>query len=138
MGHDRRMAKQEDGWSRKVEVDMSTIMVKGKMAERVQKLQLEDEEQPLGAARFLNSCDRCIICGFGRAFDIQTRMIEPLVGHHVKYFPAVVAWVHYHCHRKIHDTDNPITVFIQYEENDARKYYEKKAVRHTYGDMHWQ
>ena len=138
MGHDRRMAKQEDGWSRKVEVDMSTIMVKGKMAERVQKLQLEDEERPLGAARFLNSCDRCIICGFGRAFDIQTRMIEPLVGHHMKYFPAVVTWVHYHCHRKIHDTDNPITVFIQYEENDDRKYYEKKAVRHTYGDIHWQ
>ena len=115
------MAKQEDGWSREVEVDMSTIMVKGKMAERVQKLQLEDEERPLGVGRFLNSCDRCIICGFGRAFDIQTRMIESLVGHHVKYFPAVVAWVHYHCHRKIHDTDNPITVFIQYEENDARK-----------------
>ena len=138
MGHDRRMAKKEDGWSRKVEVDMSTIMVKGKMAERVQKLQLEDEGQPLGAARFLNSCDRCVICGFGRAFDIQTRMIESLVGHHVKYFPAVVAWVHYHCHRKIHDTYNPITVFIQYEENDARKYYEKKAVRHTCGDIHWQ
>ena len=49
MGHDRRMAKKEDGWSRKVEVDMSTIMVKGKMAERVQKLQLEDEEQHLGS-----------------------------------------------------------------------------------------
>jgi hypothetical protein len=113
-------------------------MVKGKMAERVQKLQLEDEERPLGVGRFLNSCDRCIICGFGRAFDIQTRMIESLVGHHVKYFPAVVAWVHYHCHRKIHDTDNPIAVFIQYEENDARKYYEKKAARHTYGDIHWQ
>ena len=132
------MAKQEDGWSREVEVDMSTIMVKGKMAERVQKLQLEDEGQPLGAARFLNSCDRCVICGFGRAFDIQTRMIEPLVGHHVKYFPAVVAWVHYHCHREIHDTDNPITALIQYEENDARRYYEKNTVRRTYGDIHWQ
>ena len=66
------MAKQEDGWSRKVEVDMSTIMVKGKMAERVQKLQLEDEERHLGATRFLNSRDKCIVCGFRRAFDIQT------------------------------------------------------------------
>ncbi len=96
------------------------------MVEYVQKLQIEDEEQHLGAARFLNSRDRCIVCGFGRAFDTQTRMIEPLVGHHVKYFPPVVAWVHYRCHSKVHDTDNPLTQLIQYAEGDARKYYEAK------------
>ena len=115
---------------------MSTILVKGKMVEYVHKLQLEDEEQHLGATRFLNSRDRCIVCGFGRAFDTQTRMIEPLVGHHVKYFPAVVAWVHYHCHRKIHD--NPTTPLIQYEGSDSKKYYEKKAARYADGGTPWR
>ena len=115
---------------------MSTILVKGKMVEYVHKLQLEDEEQHLGATRFLNSRNRCIVCGFGRAFDIQTRMIEPLVGHHVTYFPAVVAWVHYHCHRKIHD--NTITSLIQYEGSDSKKYYEKKAARYADGGTPWR
>ena len=115
---------------------MSTILIKGKMAEYVQKLQLEDEERHLGATRFLNSRDRCIVCGFGRAFDTQTRMIEPLVGHHVQYFPAVIAWVHYHCHRKIHN--NPITSLIQYEDGDSRRYYEKKASRYADRGMPWQ
>ena len=115
---------------------MSTILVKGKMVEYAQKLQLEDKEQPLGATRFLNSRDKCIVCGFGRAFDTQTRMIEPLVGHHVQYFPAVIAWVHYHCHRKIHN--NPINSFIQYEDGDSRKYYEKKAARYADGGTPWQ
>ena len=115
---------------------MSTILIKGKMAEYVQKLQLEDEERHLGATRFLNSHDKCIVCGFGRAFDTQTRMIEPLVGHHVQYFPAVIAWVHYHCHRKIHN--NPITSLIQYEGGDSRRYYEKKAARYADGGTSWQ
>jgi len=115
---------------------MSTILVKGKMAEYVQKLQLEDEEKSLGTIRFLNSRDRCTVCGFGRAFDTQTRMIEPLVGHHVKYFPAVVAWVHYHCHRKIHGS--PTTPLIQYEDGDSRRYYEKKAARYADGGTSWQ
>ena len=115
---------------------MSTILVKGKMIEYVQKLQLEDEKQHLGATRFLNSRDKCIVCGFERAFNTQTRMIEPLVGHHITYFPAVIAWVHYHCHRKIHN--NPITSLIQYEDGDSRRYYEKKAARYANGDISWQ
>ena len=115
---------------------MSTILVKGKMVEYAQKLQLEDKEQPLGATRFLNSRDKCIVCGFERASDTQTRMIEPLVGHHIQYFPAVIAWVHYHCHRKIHN--NPITSLIQYEDGDSRRYYEKKAARYADGGTSWQ
>ena len=115
---------------------MSAMLVKGKMVEYAQKLQLEDKEQPLGATRFLNSRDKCIVCGFERAFDTQTRMIEPLVGHHVQYFPAVIAWVHYHCHRKIHN--NPITSLIQYEDGDSRRYYEKKAARYADGGTSWR
>ena len=115
---------------------MSTILVKGKMVEYAQKLQLEDEEQHLGATRFLNSRDKCIVCGFERAFDTQTRMIEPLLGHHVQYFPAVIAWVHYHCHRKIHN--HPISSLIQYEDVDSRRYYYKKAARVAHGGTPWQ
>ena len=112
------------------------LILKGKMVEYAKKLQLEDEEQHLGAGRFLNSRDRCIVCGFERAFDTQTRMIEPLVGHHVQYFPAVIAWVHYHCHRKIHN--NPITSLIQYEDGDSRRYYGKKVAQYADRGTSWR
>ena len=110
---------------------MSTILVKGGMArERIQKILQQDEQHLVRSFAdrntYLNSRDRCIVCGSERAFDIETRMIEPLVGHHVKYFPPVIAWVHYRCHKKIHDTDNPLVPFIQYSDGDSRKYYEAK------------
>jgi len=110
---------------------MSTILVKGDMArERIQKILQQDEQYLVRSSAdrntYLNSRDRCIVCGSERAFDIETRMIEPLVGHHVKYFPPVIAWVHYKCHSKVHDTDNPLVQLIQYSDGDARKYYEAK------------
>ena len=110
---------------------MSTILVKGDMArERIQKILQQDEQYLVRSSAdrntYLNSRDRCIVCGSERAFDIETRMIEPLVGHHVKYFPPVIAWVHYKCHSKVHDTDNPLVQLIQYSDGDARKYYETK------------
>ena len=110
---------------------MSTILVKGDMArERIQKI-LQQDEQHLarsfaGRNTYLNSRNRCVVCGSERAFDIETKMIVPLVGHHVKYFPPVIAWGHYRCHKKIHDTDNPLVHLIQYSDGDARKYYEAK------------
>ena len=110
---------------------MSTILVKGDMArERIQKILQQDEQHLVRSYAdrntYLNSRDRCIVCGSDRAFDIETKMIEPLVGHHVKYFPPTIAWVHYMCHKKIHDLDSPLVQFIQYSDGDARKYYEAK------------
>ena len=110
---------------------MSLIQIKGEeLKKQIQNLMLEDEKYEVKSfgsrTMFLNNRDRCMVCGRQRTFDIQTHMIEPLVGHHVKYFPPQVAWVHYFCHRKIHDTENPITLFIQYEEGDARRYYSQK------------
>ena len=110
---------------------MSTILLKGDMVvERFQKILQEDRGHFVrffaDKNTYLNSRDRCIVCGFERAFDRETKMIEPLVGHHVKYFPPVIAWVHYRCHKKIHDTDNPLVPFIQYSDGDSRKYYEAK------------
>ena len=108
-----------------------SLILKGDMVnERIQKILQEDEENFersfTDKNTYVNSRDRCIVCGSERAFDIETRMIEPLVGHHVKYFPPVIAWVHYRCHKHIHDTDNPLVQFIQYSDGDARKYYEEK------------
>jgi len=78
------------------------------------------------SSKHLNFPDVCIICGGSRAYDIQTKRIEPLVGHHVKYFPPVIAFVHYCCHKRIHDEDKPLTAFIQYEEGDSQKFYDLK------------
>ena len=77
-------------------------------------------------SKHLNDPNRCKLCGGERAFDIETRRREPLVGHHVKYFPQVIAFVHYHCHKKIHDIENPISKLIAYKEGDSRIYYELK------------
>ena len=100
------------------------------VTERFQKILQEDEGHFVRSFAdkniYLNSRDRCIVCGSERAFDIETRMVEPLVGHHVKYFPPTIAWVHFKCHKRIHDPDNPLIQFIQYSDGDARKYYEAK------------
>ena len=78
-------------------------------------------------SRHLNNPDgSCIVCGGKRAFDINTKRQEPFVGHHVSYFPPVIAFVHYDCHKKIHDEENPISVLINYSEGDAKKYYDLK------------
>jgi hypothetical protein len=67
--------------------DNSTIILKGKILERIQKLQ------------------------------IGIRLIR----HHVSYFPEKIAFVHYTCHKKIHDI--PLPIWLQYDEGDSRKFY---------------
>ena len=47
-----------------------------------------------------------------------------LIKHHVSYFPEIIAFVHYECHKKIHDI--PLNQFIQYKNGDSRKFYEVK------------
>jgi hypothetical protein len=74
----------------------------------------------------LNSPDRCIICGFGISYDVQTTIPTPLNKHHVSYFPELIVYVHYHCHEKIHNT--PLTTFIQYSPGDSEKFYRKSEV----------
>ena len=75
------------------------------------------------SSKHLNSPDKCIVCGGRRSYDIETERIVPLVGHHVKYFPPVLAFVHYCCHKRIHDDKKPLTELIQYEEGDSKKFY---------------
>ncbi len=113
---------------------MSLIEIKGaKSKELVQKIMLGSDEPPRvpfgNNIKFWNSHKTCIVCGGERTFDTQTRMCERLYGHHVKYFPQEVAWVHYSCHQKIHDVKNPITIWIQYSEGDSRKFYKQRNQR---------
>ena len=113
---------------------MSVIQIRGEqLKERIQKIMLESDERPRvtfgNKTKFLNSHERCMVCGGERTFDIQTRMVERLSGHHVRYFPALVAWVHQSCHKKIHDPENPMTLYIQYEEGDSQRYYKERKQR---------
>ena len=72
---------------------------------------------------YLNSSNMCIVCfmppleGYG----------EQLIKHHVSYFdPEIIAYVHYHCHQKIHDPEKPIKHLIHYKNGDSRKFYAMK------------
>lgn len=89
-------------------------------------IQASQDNYLIHTSKHLNSPDFCKVCGGGHSYDIQTRRIEPLVGHHVKYFPPVIAFVHYCCHKKIHDMKNPITKLIEYAEGDSKMYYNFK------------
>jgi len=66
----------------------------------------------------VNKRSMCIVCFKEPEKDFV------LIKHHISYFPEVIAYVHYKCHRKIHDT--PLSQFIQYKEGDSRKFYEMK------------
>ena len=113
---------------------MSVIQIRGEqLKERIQKIMLESDKPPRvsfgNRTKFFNSHKRCIVCNGERTFDIQTRMVEKLSGHHVRYFPPLVAWVHPKCHAKIHDPQNPMTLYIQYEEGDSQRYYKQMKQR---------
>jgi len=69
---------------------------------------------------FLNSKNMCLVC-FKEPEDNLN-----LIKHHVSYFPQIIGYVHFKCHQKIHDPDNPLTAFIQYQPKDSRKFYEAK------------
>ena len=99
-------------------------------------------------AEYLNNREQCIICfqppKCERAVSAEnndpyskpqsslvkrkisdkggTLITIPLIKHHVTYFPEKIAFVHYECHKKIHG-DPPITIWIQYYDGDARKFY---------------
>lgn len=71
-------------------------------------------------ATYMNTQDSCIVC-FKKPYNKI-----PLIKHHVQYFPEIIAFVHYECHAKIHDINNPITHLIQYDQKDSRTFYEGK------------
>ena len=101
---------------------MSVIIKEGR--EKILKI-LEANTRHRTFEQSLNSRDFCLICGKGRSVDNSSGVPYELIRHHVQYFPALICYVHYLCHRKIHDI--PLNTFIQYQEGDARKFYAKKS-----------
>ena len=79
-------------------------------------------------APYLNSPEFCMIC-FKKPEvmndDNSTRTLK-LIKHHIKYDPETVIWIHYKCHQKIHDTDKPLTQWIQYNEEEKKLFYKNK------------
>jgi len=69
---------------------------------------------------YMNNREICGVC-FGKP---EEEFI--LIKHHVSYFPEKVLFVHFKCHQDIHDPDNPLSHFIQYEASQAREFYDKK------------
>ena len=65
-----------------------------------------------------NKRDFCFLCKQPPEDDFE------LIKHHVSYFPEKVAYVHFDCHMKIHDPENPIKDLIQFKEGDSRRFYE--------------
>ena len=73
---------------------------------------------------FVNSTERCMVC-----LQPFTETLEnPMIKHHIRYYPEAIAWVHHKCHQEIHDSKNPLDVYIQYELKEQEKFIsEKKA-----------
>ncbi len=107
---------------------MSTIFVKGELArKKILKIVLQGKNWMPTFKKSLNSRDFCIVCGNGREVDEESGMPLELIKHHVSYFPELIAYVHYECHKKIHDA--PLNIFIQYSPGDSRQYYAKRPER---------
>ena len=84
---------------------------------------------------YLNSPDLCMIC-FGKP-EVEndgnsTRTLK-LIKHHIEYSPETIIWVHYKCHQKIHDVDNPMTVWIRYTEEEKNSFTRtgSRGARHS-------
>lgn len=82
-------------------------------------------EEPI---TYMNSKDSCIVC-FGEPEKWDNGVDIDLIKHHVTYYPQLIAFVHFKCHQKIHDPDNPIEHLIQYTREDSINFYKEKEER---------
>lgn len=89
----------------------------------------------LNGVQYMNSNDKCIACGKGKRKGRGNIKVNgkfnkatiPLIKHHVRYNPEIIAYVHFECHEVIHDEDDPrYKHLIQYEEGESREYYDNK------------
>lgn len=85
---------------------------------------------------FMNQNTTCIACMKGRnhildgQFKVNGKNVVrdvPLIKHHVRYDPEIVAYVHFNCHQIIHDPDDPrYKHLIQFQDGESREYYDNK------------
>lgn len=82
---------------------------------------------------YMNLNTKCIACGKGREKQISTNLRIngapalvwiPLIKHHVKYKPEVIAYVHFNCHMDIHAGKHPH--LIQFQDGESKEHYDKK------------
>ena len=74
----------------------------------------------VGNRTFFNAMDRCGVCSQPPKDGLK------MMKHHITYYPELIAFVHWECHNRIHDPDNPLTIFIQYTREDSKKFYKEK------------
>ena len=75
--------------------------------------------------KYFNSDKFCMICHGEPEVDGKgksTRTLK-LIKHHIKYNPEEIIWVHYKCHQKIHDANNPMTLWLRYTEKEKKSFY---------------
>tara|TARA_R110002020_G_scaffold388209_1_gene598914 strand:- start:147 stop:389 length:243 start_codon:yes stop_codon:yes gene_type:complete len=73
---------------------------------------------------FLNNKKKCGVCGCDPEEEFE------LIKHHVSYFPnEIIIYVHYACHKLIHDGKKPH--LIQYQEGDSRLFYKLKKEKNS-------
>jgi len=84
---------------------------------------------------FMNQNTTCIACMKGRDREHGSikingkynRVVVPLIKHHVRYDPELVAYVHFACHRIIHNPDDDrYKHLIQFQDGESREYYDNK------------
>ena len=111
---------------------MSLLIIKDKKTlEKFNQLLCDDAKENQkhltdSGVKSHNSCDFCAVCFQGPSVDNDTNTVEPFIKHHITYFPQKIAYVHDKCHKLIHDPQNPLPWFIQYQEGDSRKFYDLK------------
>jgi hypothetical protein len=73
---------------------------------------------------FVNSTERCMVC----LKPFTDTLLNPMIKHHIRYYPEAIAWVHHNCHKQIHDAVNPLDVYIQYELEEQERFISEKKV----------
>ena len=89
-----------------------------------------------GNPEYMNGNSKCIACMKGREKEESNIIVIngkhpmlkiPLIKHHVRYDPEVIAYVHFKCHQIIHDPNDPrYKHLIQFQEGESREYYDNK------------
>ena len=75
--------------------------------------------------KYYNSDKFCMICHGEPEVDGKGKSARTLklIKHHIKYNPEEIIWVHYKCHQKIHDINNPMMLWIRYTEKEKKSFY---------------
>ena len=89
--------------------------------------------------KYFNSDKFCMICHGEPEVDGKGKSARTLklIKHHIKYNPEEIIWVHYKCHQKIHNANNPMTLWLRYTEKEKKLFYKNsKQTDKTLGTIY--